>query len=291
MLVLARAAAQAATTPAARRQVHARIGRLLDDLLARIDASPDAMSYARAFEALDLGLPVPACDGVGAQLLAALVELSDVLLDCCEPCRAEARPRRRHRIVRRGDGYPVRRPSVPTGTRLYRLVDEREYLVLPCTRYTIHDWTGLPHGVIAPAGDRGDGLISRDVLRAFLAESLSSIYKKCERLTPRARRGRYSVWPYATRMPGLVSVGTKEDIVVRIGELLRVQLFGLPPAGCDDDDDPCPPSVPAPPPLPPRIVVRANRETHRDDLAAEEPLEITELILPSGNTVPAEVEP
>ena len=121
-------------------------------------------------------------------------------------------------------------------------------MIVPCTTYEVLDWAGDPHTIVAPVGDRGDGRISRDALRAFLALGLANLYRKCELLTDRDRRGRYADWPYPTRMPGLIAAGSKEEIVVDVVELLRVYHFGSPPSAPDELPDT--PSVPALPPSP-----------------------------------------
>jgi|GEM_PF-4889602 len=254
LLVQSRAAASAAHSATERAGVAAALGRQLDDLRARIEQSPEAVLYARAFEFLDVGASSHAAAvGVDGALLNTLIELSDLLLDLCTPCRADARPRRRRGIVRTGDGYPRIQPHAPRSARVYRLVDEREHVLVPCREYEVRDWDGDPHAIVAPADDRGDGRISRDLVRAFCGLGLATLYKKCELLTDRDRRGRYADWPYPTRMPGLIAAGSKEDIVVDVVELLRVHHFGPPPAA-PEDEPPTGAATPALPPLPPRAV-------------------------------------
>lgn len=274
LLVLSRAAADAARSAPERARVAAALGRQLDSHLARIEQSPEAVLYARAFELLDIGASSPAAvvdvDGV---LLGTLVELSDLLLDLCLPCRAEARPRRRRRIVRRGDGYPWVQPHAPHSARVYRLVDERDFLVVPSREYDVLDWDGDPHAIVAPAADRGDGRISRDLVRAFCALGLANLYRKCELLTDRDRHGRYADWPYPTRMPGLIAAGSKEEIVVDVVELLRVYHFG-PPPGIPGDEPSTSTATPALPPLPARTVPLLGDIDHEDAM-----LRITEIPL------------
>lgn len=251
LLVQSRAAADAARSATERAGVAAALGRQLDNLLARIEHSPEAVLYARAFELLDMGANRHAAAvGVNPDMLAALAALSDLLLDLCTPCRADARPRRRRGIVRRGDGYPLVQPHAPHPARVYHLIDERDTVIVPCTEYEVLDWAGDPHTMVAPVGDRGDGRISRDTLRAFLALGLANLYRKCEVLTDRDRRGRYADWPYPTRMPGLIAAGSKEEIVVDVVELLRVHCFGPPPSAAIDVDEPSAPAMPSLPALP-----------------------------------------
>ena len=269
LLVYARAAVREAGSAKQRAELATRLGHLHDELLARVERSDAAVLYARAFEALHFGAAIgdaaPDVDHHG--VLAALVELSNIILDLCGPCRADARARRRRGIVRRGDGYPLVQPHAQEGARIYRLIDEREYVALPCTRYKIRDWDELLHVVIGPTADCGDGRISRDVLRAFLGLGLASLYKRCEALTEERRRGRFADWPYPTRMPGLVAPGSREDIAVDVVELLRTLRFGPPPSAPDDEP---PPATPALPQLPAAPFLR-------DEVEDEGTLHITEV--------------
>ncbi len=253
LLVASRTSAAAARSVKDRARIAAALGAQLNGLLARIEQAPEAVLYARAFELLDVGTDLPtAADGVDAGLLGTLVELSDLLLDLCAPCRDDARPRRRRGIVRTGDGYPVVRPVAGADSRVYPLVDERDWRVVRVQEYGILDWNEDPHTIVAPAGDRGEGRGSRDVLRAFLAMGLSNLYRKCERLKADDRSGRYAAWPYPTRMPGLIGAGEKDDIVVDVVELLRVHCFGPPPSATDDEPPPsaAAPALPIEPPNP-----------------------------------------
>jgi hypothetical protein len=280
LLVASRAAAAAARSVKDRARVAAAVGAQLDGLLARIEQAPEAVQYARAFELLDVGTDLrTAAAGVDAGLFGTLVELSDLLLDLCAPCRDDARPRRRRGIVRSGDGYPRVRPQSPSSARVYRLVDERDYLIAPCMEYEVLDWQGDPHSIVAPVGDRGDGRISRDVLRAFLVMGLANLYRKCERLKADDRSSRYAAWPYQTRMPGLIGAGEKDDIVVDVVELLRVHCFGPPPSAPDDE----PPTGTAAPALP---LLPTSRRASFDDADVEENgvLRITEISLPQMRT-------
>lgn len=283
LLVASRPASDAALSAKDRARIAATLGARLDNLLARIDRTPEAVQYARAFELLNVGACAQvAASGVDATLLGTLVELSDILLDLCAPCRADARPSRRRGIVRAGDGYPRVRPWATESARVYQLVDERDYLVVPCMEYAVLDWAGDPYSIVAPVGDRGDGRISRDVLRAFLAMGLANLYRKCERLKAEERSGRYAAWPYPTRMPGLIGAGEKDDIVVDVVELLRVRCFGPPPSA-PDDEPPTGAAAPTLPPLP-HVASLFNLAAEEDDRV----LRITEIPLPQprGAAVP-----
>lgn len=244
--------------PARRADRTARLATVLDALLAAIDRTPDAPQYHAAFAALHYTGSAPVMEGVDSHVLRVLLTLSDLLLHIAEPCRRDAKHRRRRGIVRRGDTYPcIEPPRDDPHAELCRLIDERSFLVVPQMHYVIRDWVGDPHKVLGPTGDRGHGRVSRDRFRAAFSFSLAALYKRCELLRQEDRHGRYADWPYPTRIPGLIAAGSKEDITVDVTEYLRFFLYGPPPGSPDDDSDLTPPGAATPPPLPHQPLVAA----------------------------------
>jgi hypothetical protein len=259
--------------PPRRADRRARLATVLDALLAAVERSPDAADYAAAFAALHYTGRAPTIAGVDSRLLRVLLTLSDLLLAASTPCRRSAKRQRQPGIVRRGDAYPFIEPT-PADPSLHvcRLIDERSFLVVPHTTYVLRDWDGDPHRVSGPIGDRGEGLVSRDPFRAAFSYGLSKLYKRAELLRDADRRGRFAQWPYPTRLAGLVTAGSKEDLVIDVREHLRVRWFGPPPA-CDDEAAPFSPAASAPPPLPGRpLLLLEERDEFEGIEIAEVPL-------------------
>lgn len=193
--------------------------------------------------------------GITEPRLIEAIALSDLLLDRTGPCREEASKRRQRGILRYATGahavYPYFLPVLRTAEVLGHLLDERAYLKVPVTTYTLTDHDGEEHKVEGPAPDCGDDLVSRDRFRAYHTAQyggLSVLYGSSERITDcerglcdgsrvtksgkrccdgRRRITRLTAWPFPTRLPGCRGSGAR--LAVSMREFLTALKFGTRP--------------------------------------------------------------
>jgi len=143
---------------------------------------------------------------------------------------------RRWGVVRRGHGYPLIEPPVPTGSLLRRLIDEREWRVLAQEIYSIRDNHGDMGPVLGPASDCDrPGFMTLEGFRAYRGLSIATTLKMCELIPDEQRnkpKGYYSKasWEPVTKIPGLTSPGVKgASKLVEVPVLLRVEKYGATP--------------------------------------------------------------